>query len=137
MQPKLFADLETETFVETSKEESKTEVGKRVVRHLLEVRRKLKTPSEREFIAQINHAVNLIRSQETPSDEKSEQLILHAVEKSQAGTFEEISEDTRLSIETVKRIALKLEAKGILGISYRGKNQKVEMVFSKRKSPKL
>jgi hypothetical protein len=130
MQPKLFADLETAAF----SEDTKLDAGKRVVTYLLEVRRRLKTPPEREFIAQINHAVNLIRSQETPSDEKSEQLILHAVEKSQAGTFEEISEDTRLSMEVVKQIVFRLEFENILGITSRGKNRMAKLIYSKRKT---
>jgi hypothetical protein len=84
MQPKLFAELEAS--IEPLKE-SKTEAGKRVVKYLLDVRRQLKTDSERAYIPQINHALKIIRTQTTFSETESEKLILHAVEKSHAGSF--------------------------------------------------
>jgi hypothetical protein len=131
MQPKLFAELEPST---ETLQESKAEASKRVVQYLLDVRRRMKTDSERQFIPQINHTLKIIRTQTAFSDAENEKLILHAVEKSQAATFEEISEDTRIAVEVVKQIVLRLKSENILGISYRGKNRMSEFVFSKRQA---
>jgi hypothetical protein len=128
MQLNLFENVEAPTI----SEESKMDAGKRVIKQLLDVRRKLKTDNEQQFVTQINYLLKQIRSETTHSDAKSEQLILHSVEKSHAGSFEEISEDTRIAVEVVKQIVSRLEAENILGISYRGKSRMSELTFSKR-----
>lgn len=129
MQPKLFSEIEDNT----SDEESKIDAGKRVIQHLLDIRRKLKTAAERELIPQINQAVKVIRSQISHTDAESEELILNAIEKSQAGTFEEIAEDTRLPVEVVQGIVRKLASENILGITSNGKKSATGLIFSKRK----
>lgn len=130
MQPNLFYELETETF----DEKAKMDAGKNVVRRLLSVRQELQAEDNHSYIHLLNDAINAVRAESSYSAAQSERLILNSIEKSQANTFEEIADDTRLSVEIVKRIVRRLESENVLGIIPRSKRSGTELIYSKRKS---
>jgi hypothetical protein len=130
MQPNLFYQPETKPV----DEQARIKAGKRVVQRLLIARQQLEAARSGVFTHLLNDAINAVLRAEVnyPAAQK-ESLILHSIEKSQANTFEEIAGNTRLSIETVKRIVYRLESENILGIKSRSKRSKTELIFSRRK----
>jgi predicted transcriptional regulator len=129
MQPNLFYQPETKPV----DEQARIKAGKRVVQRLLIARQQLEAARSGVFTHLLNDAINAARAEVNYLAAQKESLILHSIEKSQANTFEEIAGNTRLSIETVKRIVYRLESENILGIIPKSKRSKTELIFSRRK----
>lgn len=85
------------------------------------------------FIHLLNDAIKAIRTEATLSNEQRETLVLNSIERSCANTFQEIAEDTRLSIETVRQIVRRLESENVLGILPKTNRSRMELIYSKRK----
>jgi hypothetical protein len=129
MQPNLFYEPETKPF----DEQARMKAGKCVVNQLLTVRQQLEAANCGAFTHLLNDAINAIRAESLNTSEQQEKLVLNSIEKSQANTFEEIADDTRLSIQIVKQIVYRLESENILGIIPRSKRSKTELIYSRRK----
>ncbi len=115
-------------------EKARMNAGKCVVRRLLTIRRELLAADDREYIHFLNDAIKAIRSEANYSAAQIEKIILNSVEKNKASTFEEIADDTRLSIEAVKQIVHRLESENILEITSKATRSTSGLIFSKRKS---
>jgi predicted transcriptional regulator len=129
MQPNLFYQPETKPF----DEQARMKAGKCVINRLLTVRQQLEAANCGAFTHLLNDAINAVRSEISCPPAQRENLILSSIEKSQANTFEEIADDTRLSVDIVKRIVYRLESENVLGIIPRSKRSKTELIYSRRK----
>lgn len=87
--------------------------SKSLVKKLYDLRRGL-DPTEQLYVAQINSCIEAIRDLSRYTDSKREELVLYAIEKSQATTPTEIAEDTRLDLSIVKNILQDLHARDIV-----------------------
>lgn len=87
--------------------------GKSLQTKLIKIRQSL-GPNEALFLAHINECLEAVRAYSRFSDTQREELVLWAIEKSQATNVTEISEDTRLDPSIVKEILKDLHARDIV-----------------------
>jgi predicted transcriptional regulator len=128
LMPQQLALFETENQSEVAAASIQV-AAKSTVDKLLEIRRRL-TPEQQFFLPQINHLIEQIRACARSADEtKAENLILEAIEKKDAHTLSEITEDTLLCGEKVKEVLTDLHRRGTVKF-YRRNRSGETLVFS-------